>query len=316
MQNPWEDIEEDKEVRTNADGRKEFVAQVDQEVIDEYRKKITDPKRQLRLDVLPEPVIGDPTTAALVALQLNPGASPKDRPDKKRSSDYRAFEPMHERILGNLHGHNREMYWAEPTPNFGDDGEELYSSPHTWYFGAEDSEGKLECIGENRAKYKLLHLVLSSRKAREEVRELKDFGLRKVKKIVEHYDDYSSERAYSLLRKKFAVIEYFPYHSESRPNGLVSAANRLPSTAYSRELLDSALHNGAFIFLTRSVKDWDLRLDRPEFKKDRIIVSSSAQSAKFSPGNLRRFDGSKAGYKGIKDPELFWKAVDRIDPIG
>lgn len=311
MQNPWKDIEDE----TNADGRKEFVAQVDREVIDDYRKKITDPKRHLRLDVLPEPVIGDPTTAALVALQLNPGASPKDRADKKRSSDYRAFEPMHDRILDNLKGQNREMYWAEPTPNFGDDGEELYSSPHTWYFGAEDGEGNLECIGENRAKYKLLHLVLSSRKAREELRELKDFGLRKVKRKVEQYDDYSPEHAYSLLRKKFAVIEYFPYHSESKPNGLVSAAKKLPSTSYSRGLLDSALDNGAFIFLTRSVKDWDLALDRRELNKNQIIVSSSAQSAKFTPGNLRRFDSSKADYKGSKDPELFWKVVDRIDPI-
>ena len=81
MQNPWED----EDIESKTEGREEFVAQVDRKAIDDYRKKITAPKQQLLLDVLPEPFIGDPATAALVALQLNPGASPKDRADKKLS---------------------------------------------------------------------------------------------------------------------------------------------------------------------------------------------------------------------------------------
>lgn len=165
--NPWKDLPRDRD-RTG-----EYVASCDRDALGPFRE-ISDAEYELQFNVPPEPFIEDPSTASFVALQLNPGSSRSDDTAKRISSDVRAFRPKCEEILANLSGEKREMYWAEPTPNFGEGDKELYSAPHTWYFGAEiETESGWKSLFNN-ARFKLLLLALSSPRAREDLRALKN----------------------------------------------------------------------------------------------------------------------------------------------
>ena len=306
MRNPWENLPDDGE----------YVADCDEGCLGSF-DDITDDQRKLQLKVLPEPFIGDPATASFVALQLNPGGARSDDYKKGISSDYRAFKPKHEDILANLSGERREMYWAEPTPNFGEGGKELYSAPHTWYFGAEiETKSGWEYRFARRSRFQLLLLALSSPRARGELRKLKKPSIENFHKVVlaaegENFPS-SLNRAYGILRKNFAVIEYFPYHSDKADTGKITKS-KLPSQEYSLHLLDQAIANGADIFLTRSVTAWRSLPSKLFDHGERLIIASNKQSPTFTPGNVRRWD-STAGSQGAKDPNLFWKVVDKLDP--
>lgn len=306
MRNPWKDLPINGE----------YVANCDKDDLDELMGEITDAEYQLQLDVLPEPFIGDPYTAPFVVLQLNPGSSRSDDYKREISSDVTAFGPKHEEIRANLSGEKREMYWAEPTPNFGEGDKELYSAPHAWYFGAEiETEFGWEPLF-NRARFKLLLLALASPRAREDLRALKKPSIRNFHDVVlategENFPS-SLDRAYGILRKKFAVIEYFPYHSEKADTGKIKKSN-LPSQEYSLHLLDQAIANGADIFLTRSVTAWRSLPSKLFDHGERLIIASNKLSPTFTPGNVRRWD-STAGRQGAKDPNLFWKVVEKLDP--
>lgn len=106
----------------------------------------------------------------------------------------------------------------------GEGKEELYSAPHTWYFGAEikrESGWEFEFAG--RSRFQLLLLALTSPRAREALRALEELNISNFHKVVlaTEGENFSSslDRAYGILRKKFAVIEYFPYHSEKADDG-------------------------------------------------------------------------------------------------
>lgn len=309
MDNPWKDLAED--------GNGEYVANDDRGALGSFRA-IKNEKKKLQLDVPPEPFIGDPSTASFVALQLNPGSSRSDDTAKRISSDVRAFRPKCEEILANLSGEKREMYWAEPTPNLGEGEEELYSSPHAWYFGAEikgDSGWEPE-FKEHRSRFKLLLLALSSPRAREDLRALKKPNIDNFHEVVlaTEGENFSSslDRAYGILRKKFAVIEYFPYHSEKADKEKIENSN-LPSQEYTEHLLQQALDNGAYIFLTRSVNAWK-KLETTLFDHgERLIIASSNINIAFTPNNVRKWD-SVTRREGDKDPNLFWKVVEKLDP--
>ncbi|WP_411703057.1 hypothetical protein [Corynebacterium sp. LaCa142] len=308
MRNSWKDL------AINGDG--EYVADCDKGCLGSF-DEITDDKRKLQLKVLPEPFIGDPATASFVALQLNPGGALSDDYEKEISSDYRAFKPKHEDILANLSGERREMYWAEPTPNLGESGKELYSAPHTWYFGAEiETKSGWEYRFARRSRFQLLLLALSSQQARSELRKLKDPSIENFHKVVlaaegENFPS-SLDRAYGILRKKFAVLEYFPYHSDKADTGKIENSN-LPSQEYTAYLLEQALAGGASIFLTRSVTAWRSLTPKLFEHGERLIIASNKQSPAFTPGNVCRWD-STAGSQGAKDPSLFWKVVEKLDP--
>lgn len=306
MRNPWEDLPINGE----------YVANCDKDDLDKLMRKITDAEYQLQLDVLPEPFIGDPSTASFVVLQLNPGSSRSDDYKRKISSDVTAFGPKHEEIRANLSGEKREMYWAEPTPNFGEGDKELYSAPHTWYFGAEiETESGWKSLF-NSARFKLLLLALSSPRAREDLRALKKPNIDNFHDVVlategENFPS-SLDRAYGILRKKFAVIEYFPYHSEKADKEKIENSN-LPSQEYTEHLLQQALDNGAYIFLTRSVNAWK-KLETTLFKHgERLIVASSNLNIAFTPNNVLKWN-SATEKPGDKDPNLFWKVVEKLDP--
>ena len=153
------------------------------------------------------------------------------------------------------------MYWAEPTPNFGEGDKELYSAPHTWYFGAEiETESGWKSLFNN-ARFKLLLLALSSPRAREDLRALKNPNIENFHSVVlategENFPS-SLDRAYGILRKKFAVIEYFPYHSEKADTETIYKSE-LPSQKYTKYLLEQAFDSGADIFLTRSITKWEV----------------------------------------------------------
>ena len=306
MRNPWKDLPINGE----------YVATCDKDDLDELMCKITDAEYQLQLDVLPEPFIGDPYTAPFVVLQLNPGSSRSDDYKREISSDVTAFGPKHEEIRANLSGEKREMYWAEPTPNFGEGDKELYSAPHAWYFGAEiETEFGWEPLF-NRARFKLLLLALASPRAREDLRALKKPSIRNFHDVVlategENFPS-SLDRAYGILRKKFAVIEYFPYHSEKADTKTIYKT-KLPSQKYTKYLLAQALDSGASIFLTRAVTNWGSLTSVLRKHSERLIVASSNLNIAFTPNNVRKWN-SATEKPGDKDPNLFWKVVEKLDP--
>ena len=309
MINPWKDLV--------PDSNGEYVASCDRNALEPFLA-ITDPEKKLQLNVPPEPFIGDPSTASFVVLQLNPGSSRADDYKGEISSDVRAFDPKHEEILANLSGEQREMYWAEPTPNLGEGKEgPLYSSPHTWYFGAEiEEKSRWKAEFADRSRFQLLLLALTSPRAREDLRALEEPNISNFHKVVlaaegENFPS-SLDRAYGILRKKFAVIEYFPYHSEKADTGKIEKFE-LPSQDYTAYLLQQALDNGAYIFLTRSVEEWKSLKTTLFEHGERLIIASNKQSPTFTPGNVRKWD-SAAGSQGAKDPNLFWKVVEKLDP--
>ncbi|GGG82378.1 hypothetical protein [Corynebacterium pelargi] len=308
MRNPWKDL------AINGDGK--YVADCDKDYLRSF-DEITDDKMKLQLKVLPEPFIGDPATASFVALQLNPGVAPSDDYEKGISSDYRAFKPKHEDILANLTGERREMYWAEPTPNLGEGDKELYSAPHTWYFGAEiKTKSGWEHRFAWRSRFQLLLLALSSQQARSELRKLQPPSIGEFHEVVlnaegENFPS-SLNRAYGILRKNFAVIEYFPYHSEKADRNQIRKSN-LPSQEYTSHLLDQAIDNGAYIFLTRSVTPWGNLSAKLLQRGEQLIIAAAPQSPTFTPGNVCKWDIT-TGRKGAKDPNLFWKVVEKLDP--
>lgn len=308
MHNPWKDLATDNG---------EYVARCDKDEDDlKPFRAIKNEKKKLQLNVLPEPFIGDPSTAAFVALQLNPGSSRSDDTAKRISSDVKAFCPKHEEIRANLSGEKREMYWAEPTPNLGEGDHELYSAPHAWYFGAEiETEFGWEPLF-NRARFKLLLLALASPRAREDLRALKKPSIRNFHDVVvategENFPS-SLNRAYGILRKKFAVIEYFPYHSEKADTKMIYECE-LPSQAYTKYLLAQALDSGASIFLTRAVTNWGSLTPVLREHSEQLIVASNKWSPTFTPGNVRQWN-SATKKPGDKDPNLFWKVVEKLDP--
>lgn len=305
MRNPWKDLPINGE----------YVANCDKDDLDELMCEITDAEYQLQLDVLPEPFIGDPSTASFVVLQLNPGSSRSDDYKQKISSDVTAFGPKHEEIRANLSGEKREMYWAEPTPNFGEGDKELYSAPHTWYFGAEiETESGWKSLFNN-ARFKLLLLALSSPRAREDLRALKKPNIENFHDVVlategENFPS-SLDRAYGILRKKFAVIEYFPYHSEKADTKTIYKS-KLPSQKYTKYLLEQAFASGASIFLTRAVANWGSLTPVLRKHSERLIVASSSYNIAFTPNNVRKWN-SATEKPGDKDPNLFWKVVEKLD---
>ena len=308
MINPWKDL-----VPDNND---ENVASCDRNDLEPFLA-ITNAEKKLQLNVPPEPFIGDPSTASFVALQLNPGGSRSDDYKREISSDVRAFGPKREEILANLSGEKREMYWAEPTPNLGEGGKKLYSAPHTWYFGAEiETKSGWEYRFARRSRFQLLLLALTSPRARDDLRALEEPNISNFHKVVlaTEGENFSSslDRAYGILRKKFAVIEYFPYHSEKADTRKIKKFE-LPSQDYTAYLLQQALDNGAYIFLTRSVKEWKSLKTTLFEHGERLIIASSNSNTTFTPNNVRKWD-SATGSQGAKDPNLFWKVVEELDP--
>lgn len=309
MINPWKDLPRDRD-RTG-----EYVASCDRDALGPFRE-ISDAEYELQFNVPPEPFIGDPSTASFVALQLNPGSSRSDDTAKRISSDVRAFRPKCEEILANLSGEKREMYWAEPTPNFGEGDKELYSAPHTWYFGAEiETESGWKSLFNN-ARFKLLLLALSSPRAREDLRALKKPNIENFHNVVlategENFPS-SLDRAYGILRKKFAVIEYFPYHSEKADTKTIYKSE-LPSQKYTKYLLEQAFDSGADIFLTRSITKWGSLTPILSKHGERLIVASSSNNIAFTPNNVRKWN-SATEKPGDKDPNLFWKVLEKLDP--
>jgi hypothetical protein len=72
MQNPWQDLPSSPP----------FIARVDASVLAPLLKRA-----ELKLDLLPQPWTGNPATATVIMLALNPGFSPEDY-DEIRNADY------------------------------------------------------------------------------------------------------------------------------------------------------------------------------------------------------------------------------------
>lgn len=89
IENPWAKFEE--VVESGAP----YVLAQDRGVIEIFNKRQSDPLRQMFLRSIPEPFIGNPETARLVLLNLNPGHSDDDE-QNHRDSEFRAA------LLGNL----------------------------------------------------------------------------------------------------------------------------------------------------------------------------------------------------------------------
>jgi hypothetical protein len=66
-----------------------FVLPADRREVEGYQARVRDPKQRLAVDRLPEPWVGDPSTATVLMLQLNPGYKPAEDDALHARDDYR-----------------------------------------------------------------------------------------------------------------------------------------------------------------------------------------------------------------------------------
>jgi hypothetical protein len=100
-----------------------YVLEMDRPYIERHNAKAL-PEHRLMLHSIPEPFIGDPKTARVVLLSLNPGHCPEDEPDHRRPAiknaifrnlrqepqvyPFYAFDPV-------FRGTGVEVYWRKYT---------------------------------------------------------------------------------------------------------------------------------------------------------------------------------------------------------
>jgi hypothetical protein len=100
-ENPWTRLPSDPP----------FVLPEDSAFVDRYNGKVKESLFRLQIDSLPEPFIGNPKTARLVLLNLNPGHSPRDVEDHRKPK-------IKEIILANLHHEGSEYPFYALHPSF------------------------------------------------------------------------------------------------------------------------------------------------------------------------------------------------------
>jgi hypothetical protein len=103
IQNPWTDIQRD--------GR--FVLEIDREDVEHYNEKKLKPHHKVDTSLIPEPFIGNPKSAKLVLLSLNPGLEEGDAEAHARP-DFRAA------MIGNLHHELKDDAFYPLNPQFKD----------------------------------------------------------------------------------------------------------------------------------------------------------------------------------------------------
>jgi hypothetical protein len=92
MENPWIEIQREGP----------FVLEIDREAIECYNDKKRKPDQKIDTLLIPEPFIGNPRSAKLVLLSLNPGREEKD-------AEAHAIPEFREAMLRNLR-HQRQKY--------------------------------------------------------------------------------------------------------------------------------------------------------------------------------------------------------------
>jgi hypothetical protein len=101
-----------------------FVLPEDSSFVGRYNGKVKGSEFELKIDSLPEPFIGNPDTARLVLLNLNPGHSPRDVEDHRKPQ-------IKEIILANLHHECSEYPFYAVHPSFQGTGVEEYWRQYT-----------------------------------------------------------------------------------------------------------------------------------------------------------------------------------------
>jgi hypothetical protein len=100
-----------------------YILDTDRSYIERHNAK-TGAEHRLMLNSIPEPFIGDPTTARVVLLSLNPGHCPADEPDHRRL-------PIKKAIFRNLRQEPQEYPFYAFNPDFRDTGVEVYWRKYT-----------------------------------------------------------------------------------------------------------------------------------------------------------------------------------------
>lgn len=100
-----------------------YVLEMDRSYIERHNAKAR-PQHQLMLNSIPEPFIGDPNTATVVLLSLNPGHCSADEPDHRRPAIKKA-------IFRNLCQEPQEYPFYAFNPDFRDTGVEVYWRKYT-----------------------------------------------------------------------------------------------------------------------------------------------------------------------------------------
>ncbi len=98
------------------------VLDMDREAIDSYNDSVRNPEAKVILASIPEPFIGNPESARVVLLNLNPGHSEKDE------KDHRGAE-LQEAMLHNLRHESQEYPFYPLNPAFKGTGVEKWWSP-------------------------------------------------------------------------------------------------------------------------------------------------------------------------------------------
>jgi hypothetical protein len=115
VNNPWLNLR---------DSEGSHIAEIDRDSIDRYNILVGNKERKVIDKSIPEPFIGDPNSAKLILLSLNPGHSEKDL-------DWHNYEKFRNAMLSNLEGRNQEYPFYPLNPAFEGSGAGEWWQPRT-----------------------------------------------------------------------------------------------------------------------------------------------------------------------------------------
>jgi hypothetical protein len=121
MKNPWCEL--------NASAPP-FILEIDSEYVKRHNNKYAGSERELMVKSIPEPFIGNPNTAKVVLLNLNPGHSQNDEADHRRPDIKNA-------IFANLRHEGQEYPFYALNPAFKETGVAEYWRQYTRELQAE-----------------------------------------------------------------------------------------------------------------------------------------------------------------------------------
>lgn len=90
------------------------------------------------------------------------------------------------------------------------------------------------------------------------------------------------------------VIEYFPYHSVKS----ISFPKKLPSYAYSDQLIQNAMNEGKYILILRHKKEWFDRIHGLRIY-NKLFYIINPQNPYITASNIRYIHGTSSGVSGL-----------------
>lgn len=336
IENPWSNL-------TEYEGK--YFAECDREALERFsrlkpaKSRIVDLEGngqelnediKLHLELIPEPFIGNPATAAFVFLSINPGFSEEDEV---------AFKLYRDVVRENFETENsRTMYWVDTDPTITPQGANrtYVNAPRKYYFGnpkdlksEAGSGGRLQLLLfmlSYKGSFEKLHTELQNERGMDPQDEN---YLKAVKDEV--WKNRCPDQAREIVRNHVAVVDLFPYHSK-KIGGLQdwmfsSEANEeqektgLGSRFFTKQMVEDALDTDARILVSRGCDNWFSLVPAliEHVESEKVFMLNSVENNTFTPNNVRKMlredadtSSKRKWKKGNNDKALFWDTVDHI----